>query len=246
MKIIYEPGGRAKEYSDLAANLYTGCLHGCQYCYAPGCLRKNRQEFHATAQPKKDVLHWLEKDLHSLTKHDMFDAQPELPRVLLCFTSDPYQGDDSLNITTRKALTLFRQYNVPFQILTKGGLKAVRDFDLYTGQDAFATTLSFANATDSLKIEPQASLPNDRIKALYEAKQQGITTWVSFEPVLDAEEVYKLFDRTKNFVDLYKVGKCSGNYSNVTDWKTFGNTMIEKMEKAEKAYYIKDDLKKCL
>ena len=29
MKIIYEPKGKAKEYADLAINLYKGCTHGC-------------------------------------------------------------------------------------------------------------------------------------------------------------------------------------------------------------------------
>jgi DNA repair photolyase len=28
--IIYEPRGKAKEYADLAANLYLGCDHGCK------------------------------------------------------------------------------------------------------------------------------------------------------------------------------------------------------------------------
>ena len=35
MPIIYEPRGKAAEYSPLAANLYAGCGHGWLYCYAP-------------------------------------------------------------------------------------------------------------------------------------------------------------------------------------------------------------------
>ena len=33
-KPIYEPSGRAREYGELAVNIYTGCNHGCSYCYA--------------------------------------------------------------------------------------------------------------------------------------------------------------------------------------------------------------------
>jgi DNA repair photolyase len=30
---IYEPAGRAREYSPLALNHFKGCEHGCLYCY---------------------------------------------------------------------------------------------------------------------------------------------------------------------------------------------------------------------
>ena len=31
---IYEPRTRAREYCDLAVNIYDSCPHGCTYCYA--------------------------------------------------------------------------------------------------------------------------------------------------------------------------------------------------------------------
>ena len=31
MKPIYEPKGKAREYADLALNIYTGCPNGCEY-----------------------------------------------------------------------------------------------------------------------------------------------------------------------------------------------------------------------
>jgi DNA repair photolyase len=34
MPIIYEPRGKAREYSDLAVNLNMGCSHACRY-YCP-------------------------------------------------------------------------------------------------------------------------------------------------------------------------------------------------------------------
>lgn len=33
MKAIYETKGRAREFCELAINLYTGCRHRCSYCY---------------------------------------------------------------------------------------------------------------------------------------------------------------------------------------------------------------------
>ncbi|MCL2434964.1 MAG: hypothetical protein FWD09_02345 [Lentimicrobiaceae bacterium] len=32
-KAIYNPSGKAGEYSYWACNFYTGCSNGCQYCY---------------------------------------------------------------------------------------------------------------------------------------------------------------------------------------------------------------------
>ena len=40
MGIIYEPSGKAREYAQLAANLYEGCDHRCTYCFGPKALRK--------------------------------------------------------------------------------------------------------------------------------------------------------------------------------------------------------------
>lgn len=48
MNVVYEPRGRAREYSELAYNLYRGCTHGCRYCYAPACMRAC---LHATHRP---------------------------------------------------------------------------------------------------------------------------------------------------------------------------------------------------
>ena len=32
-KAIYEPSGKAAEYSNWACNLYNGCPHSCTYCF---------------------------------------------------------------------------------------------------------------------------------------------------------------------------------------------------------------------
>ncbi len=243
MSIIYKPKGRAREYSELACNLFNGCEHGCVYCYAPACLRKTRDEFHSMISVRNDVLNKIQNDLNRLFPlPDMFTPRVKhKEKVLLCFTCDPYQGS-SINGITRDVLKLFRKHNVSFQVLTKGGMKAARDFDLYTDNDAFACTLTFDDDQRSLEFEPKAALPGDRINTLKLAKKQGLKTWVSFEPVLDEDCVYNLFDKTKDFVDFYKVGKCSGNYSTVSNWERFGQNIVAMMEGKNKKYYIKNDL----
>ena len=53
MKPIYKPKGKAAEYGEYALNIYTGCPHGCYYCYSPNVLRKDRNVFHSEVEPRK-------------------------------------------------------------------------------------------------------------------------------------------------------------------------------------------------
>jgi len=239
MKAIYEPKGMAREYSELALNLYRGCDHGCYYCYAPSCLRMQKNEFHNNSKVRNGIIKQLQKDLIEM------DLNKDNRCTLMCFTSDPYQGDNDFNIITQQAIKLFRAYNKPFQILTKGGMKAVRDFYLYSKNDLFASTLTFDNVEDSIKAEPKAALPDDRIKAIRKAKMNGITTWVSFEPVIVPGQTINLFHKTKDIVDKYKIGKINHHKSDV-DWRKFTLQIIELCEKYNKDYLIKDSLKKYL
>lgn len=234
-RVIYKPRGAALEYSPLAVNLYRGCPNGCQYCYVPGCLNRTREEFVREYGPRTKIIDLLQKDLIEM-KAGRDDRQ-----VLLCFTCDPYPGEYEDNITTQWALELFKAYNQPFQLLTKGGMKAARDFHLYKKSDAYAVTLTLLDESRSLEWEPGAALPKDRIASLRKAKEKGISTWVSFEPVIDPEEVYKLYDLTKGFVDLYKIGKLN-HYRNETDWTAFGHKIVEMCQRDGKEYMIKDAL----
>ncbi len=236
MRVIYEPKGRAREYSSLAINIINGCNMGCKYCYVPAMTFKKREQFHSNSKHRKDVLINLEKDLIELSKI----GNKKL--VMFSFTSDVYQLDEEFNSITREALKLFKKYNQPFHLLTKGGTKAVRDFDLYKDTDWFACSLTFYDKEKSLQIEPNASLPEDRIKALRIANSRGIKTWVSFEPTLEEEETYKLYKATKSFVNFYKVGKVS-RYKVDVDWVAFTNKIADMMESDKQPFFLKYDLR---
>jgi len=247
MKAIYTPRGRAYEYSPLACNLYAGCIHGCRYCYAPACLRRDRAKFHAATTSRPGILQNLLADLFAGRHGTGPDPKQQ---VLLCFTSDPYQphevhAGNGASIT-RQALELLRTAGQPFQVLTKGGMRAAADFDLYGPKDAFATTLTFDDEQTSREWEPLAASPQDRIEAIREAKKAGITTWVSFEPVLDEAQVLYLLSVTYPWVDLYKVGKCSGPWSTVTDWAAFGHRIEAELKRLGKPYYLKEDLRRAM
>lgn len=238
MSLIYEPRGKAAEYSPLAMNIYKGCSHGCVYCYAPSATYKTREVFHSTPQPRNNFLQELRKDLPKFRG----DKRP----VLLCFTTDPYQPINETAKLTRISLEHLIDNGNSVKILTKGGTRAVRDFDLMkSGSVSFGSTLTFIDPAKSIEWEPGASLPADRIDALRQAKNAGISTWVSLEPVIDPVQVYAIIEATHEFIDLYKVGKL--NYhplSKTIDWHDFRVNVELLLTSLKKEFYIKEDLRK--
>jgi len=240
MIVIYEPKGRALEYSLLAINHYKGCYHGCSYCYAASQVRRwGDDSFHKVQTARPGVIEALKKQAPEFACTDK--------RVLLCFTTDPYQPlDDELRLT-RQVIKILRKYSIPFQVLTKGGMRAVKDFDLYGKCDSFATTMTFMDTADSLELEPQAATPDDRIKAINRAHEKGIQTWVSLEPVIDPAQSLDIISMTYKIVDLYKIGKLNHIKPPAPiDWLDFGRKAIAMCEAYGVKYYVKDDLAKHL
>ena len=234
MTVICEPKGRAREYSPLAVNLYTGCLYGCKYCFAPGVCHKSRSTFHTEVEPRKDILEKLEADCKKM-KGD--------PReILLCFTSDPYQP---IADVTREALLILERYEMRVSILTKGGMRASRDFDILARNDwKFGTTLLFWDDDSVTKYqwEPGAPSPNNRYHAILIAHADGIYTWISIEPVIDPIQALTVILELRNIVDHFKIGKI--NYHKYiedrVDWKRFRRDAEALL--VGKDYYLKKDL----
>jgi DNA repair photolyase len=204
--IIYEPSGPALEYSLLGLNHYAGCPCACTYCYGPRSMHKTRAEFHAAAVPKKDVLARVGKAAKHFRGTDK--------RVLLSFASDPYPEIDCARALTRDVLSILKRHDVSFQVLTKSGLLAARDFDQYRPCDAFAVTLTTADKHRAAEIEPGAAPPADRIWTLREAHKRGIETWVSLEPVLDnfqaLTDALEVIRQAGPHTDLFKIGAIGG------------------------------------
>lgn len=237
MNLIYTPKGRAREYSPLVLNIYTGCDNGCTYCYGKGWPW---QMDNTHAVPRKDILEKLEKELAK-------GAPKE--QVLLSFIGDPYCKAEMDHNITQRILYLFDFYKVPTAILTKGGSRCLRDLDFFkvfrNGNIKVGTTLTFIDKDDSLKYEPGAAIPEDRLNTLRTLHENGIKTWVSLEPVLDAEQAFALIDASHEFVDEYRVGKWNHSpEAGQIDWEKFGDMVLLKLRRNGCRFYIKKDLQK--
>lgn len=223
MKPIYEPKGKAKEYGDYALNIYTGCPHRCYYCFAPTVLHRDREAFHANVNPRPDIVR--ETKMQIIREHITGKL------IHLCFSCDPYPTGYDTSVT-REIIKLLKEYGNHVQILTKGD--GSRDFDLLDSEDWYGITIDgSANGCYS---------EHSRIGDAQIAKQRGIKTWVSFEPVIDADNVLDYLMCAGNVFNKIKIGKLN-YYKSDIDWAEFGRKAEEICKARGFDYYIKESLR---
>jgi DNA repair photolyase len=165
---------------DYTVNPYTGCLHGCVYCYAnfmrrfSGHLKDRWGNFVDVKVNLLDVL-----------------AQ-ELPRhpggsVWLSSVCDPYQQVEAKYKLTRGTIELLSKYpKYTISILTKNAL-VLRDIDLLAGMsgrvDIGFTITTFSERAQQI-FEPHASPVKNRIEAIGQLEKAGVKTWAFIAPIL--------------------------------------------------------------
>lgn len=241
MSVIYTPKGAAREYSPLALNLYLQCTHGCKYCYAPSAMQRKREGYFQKPEPRKDVVQQLRREL----KRDVPKRQ-----VLLSFIGDVYSETMDENATTREVLEILSDYKVPVAILTKGGSRCLKDLDVFKtfGEHIqVGATLTFLDEKKSKEWETGAAVPEERLQTLKTLHDNGVKTFVSFEPVIEPEESLKLIERTlaDESVDVYKVGKLNHyqGLDKMINWSRFLENALRMIRGAGKRVYVKHDLR---
>jgi len=198
-----------------------------------------RDEFDSGAVLRDGYMQAFERDAKRL------QADGKNINIFFCFTTDMY--NPFVNEPTRKILELTHSYGHSFTVLTKGGKRALRDIDLYTEKDHFASTLTSLDDAFSMKWERGAALPNDRMDTMKTFHNKGIFTWVSLEPTLDTKSSLQILSETHSYVDFYKIGRV--NYlpmTKTTDWRSYTLAMLENITKRGIKAYFKKDLQEYL
>ena len=222
---IYTPKGAAKEYGDYALNIYSGCPHRCSYCLAPNVLHKTKEAFHSVVEPRAEI---VEKVRKQIEKEKITNKL-----IHLCFVCDPYPtGFDTK--PTREIIKLLKESGNHVQLLTKS--KCVRDLDLLDSDDWYGISLSGSD-----EAEPNAASHIERIEALKLAKTFGVSTWVSFEPVVDADAVMNLIKEYHDYFDIVKIGKLNYHPSDI-NWGKFAVEVSELCESLDLKYKLKNSL----
>lgn len=239
MPQIYQPAGRAREYSPLALNYFTGCDHGCQYCYVQPMMSRFRKGYnHNDVKINVDY-----KDIERSAKK----MQGCNEQILFSFTTDPYTLLE--NGETRKVLEILNFYGHKVAILTKSGKKYLRDIDIFKKfgkRIKIGASLTFDNRNHTQIWERNAATPQDRIDGLKEVAENGIITWASFEPTIIPEQSLNLLTQVVPFIDHVKIGKIN-NFKGIDkkiDWNDFISKAVKILREANMSdrFYIKKDL----
>jgi len=233
--MIYEPKGRALEYSPLACNLAVGCVHKCEYCYGPGAFRVAPADW-PTPRYKKNAVAEFEKDAVK------FAGDPR--DILFSFASDPYMTEESA-VTMAQILPIAETNRLRVQVLTKNPARALEVSGDILARNGWklGTTIIFLSEQLRAEWEPGAPSIDSRLGALARAEDLGIKTWVSIEPVVDVDEAIAAIKAVKPLADFIKVGKLNHHaLSKEIDWADF--LCRAKDALGSHPHLIKDDLKK--
>ena len=238
-RIIYEPTKQAREYAALAINIYKGCQHGCRYCF--GKRRMSEEQKADSDSNPNPKAHFLEKLEYKAAKME----SKETPEILLSFLGDVYQPAEMDLKLTRGALEILVENALPFTVLTKGGTRACRDFDLLVeGGGRFGTSLVWMDQEQADHWEPGAASIVDRISAIQLAHDRNILTWVSVEPVIEPLEALKVIKELHPIVDHWKIGKINRcpEVERRHDWVAFRDEVSFLLDALGAGYYLKKSL----
>lgn len=239
---IYQPAGRAREYSPYALNVYTTCTHGCKYCYVPRCMHVKDEKYFTSPAPRVGIVDALRRQLY----RESFSEQ-----VLMSFVGDCFCETRDNSAAARECLMILADSETPTAILTKGGMRlaAAEKEILAFRRDLLAVcaTLTFDNDRDSAEWEPGAARPAERLEMLGWCAEKGIRTFASFEPVISPSQSLEMMRKCAEagIVGVYKVGKLNNHpLANTIDWARFLRGAVDLLRAYGCELYVKNDLAK--
>ncbi len=169
---------------DQSINMYRGCEHGCIYCYArpTHCYLGYSAglDFETKLLYKPEVVQKVEEEI----TRPSYTCQP----IALGTNTDPYQPIERTYELTRQLLNLFLRYRHPVTIVTKS-YSIVRDIEVLAELaklNLVHVGISVTTLSNQLSrtMEPRASAPGRRLKAIDRLSAANIPVTIMFSPVI--------------------------------------------------------------
>lgn len=206
----------------LTLNPYTGCDHGCVYCYASSYIPR-----FASCRPKSGLLERLHREVTQL--------KGEI--VSISNSSDPYPRLEATAGLTRRCLEILAESNCRIQIITKSNL-VIRDGDLLSrAPSTVALTITTDEEEVAKLLEPTAPPPAERINAVEDLIGRDISVSVRIDPIIPFVN-----DKPERLVAiLANIGVkhvTSSTYKIKPDnWRRFSAVMPKVAEKLKPLYF---------
>ena len=188
-------------------NIYRGCEHGCEYCYAMyshDYLGSNGNKFSHEIYVKTNIVDELEKELSSSTwKREVINIGG---------VTDSYQPAEAKYQLMPQILRLLIKYKTPAIISTKSNL-VLRDFELidelsHLTYINIAATITTVNEEIREKIEPGSASTQERFQMLKEFRETNASIGLHVMPILP-----HLTDEESNFEQMFSQAKeCGVDY----------------------------------
>ena len=210
----------------LTFNPYTGCDHGCIYCYASSYIPR-----FSSCRPKKNLIPRLRREVAKL--------KGEI--ISIANSSDPYPNREEKTCLTRECLEALAKSNCRIQIITKSTL-VVRDIDLLKKIPSMVSfTITTDNDDTASLLEPQAPRPSERLEAIASLIRNDIPTSARIDPIIpfvndNAESLIK-----KLASSGVKHITCSTYKVKPDNWQRLSKTYPELARKLKPLYFEKGE-----
>jgi DNA repair photolyase len=187
-------------------NPYTGCQHGCSYCYA-----RFTKRFSGHREPWGE---FVDVKINAPLLLAMEITKKKRGLVWVSGVCDPYQPLEKEYGLTRRCLEILRQRNWPVIIQTRSPL-ALRDMDIIKEAKEFEVGFTVTTADDETRklFEPNAPPIGERIMALDEFHRAGVKTYAMIAPILPGAET--LPELLAGKVDYVLIDRMNYHYA---DW----------------------------
>ncbi len=169
---------------NVSVNPYRGCEFGCVWCYA----RPTHEYLGFSSGLDFETKILVKEDTPALLRREL--SRPGWkPQVLaLSSVTDPYQPIERRLGITRRVLEVLAEFRNPVAVITKSYL-VTRDIDVLSelAKDrAASVSLSITTLDHDLQraMEPRASSPERRLRAIERLAEAGIPVGVNVAPVI--------------------------------------------------------------
>lgn len=167
-----------------SVNAYRGCEHGCAYCYA----RPTHEYLGYSAGLEFETKIFVKENAAQLLREKLASRGWKPDTVIMSGVTDCYQPLEREWRLTRQCLEVFLDFRNPVSLITKNFL-ITHDLDLFHELARMNLTMIFISVTTLDEklggaLEPRASRPQARLKAIELLAKAGVPVGVNVAPVI--------------------------------------------------------------